>query len=129
MTTSAFTVCHPASQNLRDRMVYLSQRGVEYAHGRVIVSNDFPGQPPTGHDQVSSGVYAGYQPLTEAEERGIRHLMALEMAMIAQQVLPGDSENASLIVGEYSIAPVDGEAVLTINTYGLADGVARVSLN
>lgn len=129
MTVFATAVRHPASKTLRDHLVYLSERGVEYAHGRVIVSNAVPGEPPAGHDQVSSGVYLGHQPLTEAEEFGIRHLMAMEMVMIAQHVLPGDYDSTCLIEGEYSIAPHDGEVMLTITSYGLVDRVACVSVN
>jgi hypothetical protein len=129
MTVSATAVRHPASDILRSHLVYLSERGVEYAHGRVIVSNTVPGEPPAGHDQVSSGVYAGHQPLTDAEEARIRQLIAQEMVVLAQQVLLGDCDTACLIEGEYSIAPIDGEAMLTIATYGLVDRVACVTLN
>ncbi len=129
MTVFATAVRHPASEPLRKHLVYLSERGVEYAHGRVIVSSTVPGEPPSGHDQVSSGVYAGHQPLTEAEEARLRHVIAREMVVLAQEVLPGDCGNACLIEGEYRIAPIDGEAMLTIATYGLVNSVVHASLN
>jgi hypothetical protein len=129
MTISLGDIRCSASQKMQTLLTTLTSHGVTDARGCVVMSKMKMDELPAGHRLVVAHVKPGFLPLSDDHQRAIQGVVAEEVLRIMEQVMPADCSEARVVAAEYRLTAPTGIVSLCVETHGLVDHVARVSLN